>query len=128
MPAASAVVSDIIFLARGVANATAGKVPYVTYQTDAPLCIVPPDDIRTQYYLRFMTMDRPGVLAKIAGILSKNGVSIASVHQDEKHSEKGVPILIVTHVAVTGAIRRSLAEIDKLPTVTAKTVAIRIER
>ena len=128
MPAASAVVSDIIYLARGVANATAGKVPYVTYQRGTRLRMVPDKEIETQFYLRFLTVDRPGVLARIAGILSQNDVSIASVHQDEKHPQGGVPILIVTHAAKTGAIQRSIAKIDRLPTVTARTVALRIER
>jgi homoserine dehydrogenase len=128
MPAASAVVSDIIFLARGVANATAGKVPYVTYAREPAIEMLPAKDVEGQYYLRFMTVDKPGVLARIAGVLSKNGVSIASVHQHEKHPQRGVPILIVTHVTRAGAIGKSLAEIDRLPTTTARTAALRIER
>jgi len=128
MPAASAVVSDIIYLAKGVANATAGKVPYVTYLRGVAIRMLPEKDIESQYYLRFMSFDRPGVLARITGILSKYGVSIASVHQDESHGQRGVPILIVTHSAKAGSIERSLAEIDRLPTVTAKTAALRIER
>lgn len=128
MAAASAVVSDIIFLSRHVANGTAGKIPYVSYNHPASPKIMPMKDIQTQYYLRFLTSDKPGVLATIAGILGENDVSIASVHQEEKSNGKGIPILIITHTAQEGSVRKSLSQIDKLPIIKSKTVALRIEK
>lgn len=128
MAAASAVVSDIIFLARQVANGTAGQIPYVVHNRKKSFNIMPMEDIKTRYYLRFTTIDKPGVLARIAGILGKHNVSISSVYQKEMpSSRRGVPIIIVTHYAREGDMVRSLKVINKLPVIKAKTVMLRIE-
>ncbi|MFH1259166.1 MAG: homoserine dehydrogenase [Elusimicrobiota bacterium] len=128
MAAASAVVSDIIFLARQVNSGMAGKIPYVTYDRKKKLKFLPEEKSAGKYYLRFTTEDKPGVLATIAGLLGKNDVSIASVSQKQKHPpQKGVPILIITHRAKEGDVVKSLKLIDKLSVVRAKTVIFRIE-
>lgn len=128
MAAASAVVSDIIFLARQVANGTAGQIPYVTYDRKKSISLLPMSEIRSRYYVRFTTVDRPGVLAQIAGILGKNNVSIASVYQKElPSSRRRVPILIVTHHAREGDMLHSIKVIDKLKIVRTKTHLLRIE-
>lgn len=127
MSAASAVVSDIIYLARHVSNGTAGKLPYVHYEKNRVLNINNINNIETKYYLRFTTVDKPGVLAKIAGVLGKNRVSIASCYQKETAISKEVPIIMVTHKAREGNVRKALREIDKLNIVKAKTKLIRIE-
>ena len=127
MSAASAVVSDIIYLARHVANKTAGNVPYVHYDRKKILYINSMDNVQTKYYLRFTTVDRPGVLAKISGILGKNKVSIASCYQKERAVAKEVPIIMVTHKATEGNMRKALREIDRLPVIKAKSKLIRIE-
>lgn len=129
MSAASAVVSDIIYLARHIHNQTAGKIPYVTYQKGKKLSFLPIEEIETAYYLRFTTVDRPGVLAKISGILGANNVSIASCFQKVSTSvrPRGVPILMVTHKAKEKNIRQAIDTIDRLPITRAKTVMLRIE-
>ncbi len=129
MSAASAVVSDIIYLARHIHNQTAGKIPYVTYQKGKKLSFLPIEEIETAYYLRFTTVDRPGVLAKISGILGVNNVSIASCFQKVSTSvrPRGVPILMVTHKAKEKNVRRAIDTIDRLPITRAKTVMLRIE-
>lgn len=129
MSAASAVVSDIIYLARHIHNQTAGKIPYVTYQKGKKLSFLPIEEIETAYYLRFTTLDRPGVLAKISGILGANNVSIASCFQKVSTSvrPRGVPILMVTHKAKEKNVRRAIDTIDRLPITRAKTVMLRIE-
>jgi homoserine dehydrogenase len=81
MAAASAVVSDIIFVARHIAEDTAGRLPYVTYDETRKINLLDLAHVRSKYYLRFTTEDRPGVLSKITGILGDDGVSIASVFQ-----------------------------------------------
>ena len=83
MPAASAVVADIIFLSREVANGTAGKVPYITYDPSKSPKLIDDSDSEGSYYLRIVTTDKPGVLSRISGILGKFGVSIATVYQEE---------------------------------------------
>jgi len=129
MPAASAVVSDIIYLARHIYNQTAGKIPYVTYQRERKLSFLPIEGIETAYYLRFTTVDRPGVLSKISGILGENNVSIASCLQKVPTQAKphGVPILMVTHKAKEKNIRRAVEIIDHLLITRAKTIMLRIE-
>jgi homoserine dehydrogenase len=85
------------------------------------------DDIVSQYYLRFATVDQPGVLAQIAGSLGKYDISIASMIQPERQVGGAVPIVIMTHEAREADIRRALAEIDNLAFVREKSRVIRIE-
>ena len=127
MPAASAVVSDIIYLSRNVYNNIAGRVPYVLCDPKKKLSLLDINEIETKYYIRFTAVDRPGVLSKISGILGKNGVSIASVFQKESASSREVPIIMVTHRAREGDIRKALKEIDGLEIVRRKSRFIRIE-
>ncbi|MBI4395634.1 MAG: homoserine dehydrogenase [Elusimicrobia bacterium] len=134
MAAASAVVSDVVYLARHVANGTAGELPYVSYDGRQSLKPVPFRDIKCRHYLRFTTVDKPGVLSKIAGVLGRNDVSIASVHQEPgefvrkgKSQPKGVPIVIVTHQAAEGAVQSALKVCNQLPITRRKAVHLRIE-
>ncbi|MFN3967099.1 MAG: homoserine dehydrogenase, partial [Endomicrobiia bacterium] len=126
-PAASAVLSDIMFLARQVSAGTAGKIPYVSYTPSANIQIQEPEKIKGCYYLRFTTIDKPGVLSKISGILAKYNVSIAGVFQKEPLSKyrKTVPILMLTHRTSEYSIKNAIQEIDKLSIVKAKTVLLR---
>jgi len=127
MPAASAVVSDIIYLSRNVYNNIAGRVPYVLCDPKKKLNLLDINEIETKYYIRFTAVDRPGVLSKISGILGKNAVSIASVFQKERASSREVPIIMVTHRAREGDVRKALREIDQLEVVRRKSIFIRIE-
>lgn len=127
-PAASAVVSDIIFLSRQVASGTAGKLPYVSYNPSKKPKILPTDMEESPYYLRFSCLDRPGVLSKISGILGKYQVSIASVFQQEPLTSfrRGVPIIILTHRSKKGNLLKALNLIDRLAQTRAKTVKLKI--
>lgn len=131
MAAASAVVSDVIFVARHIAEGTAGRLPYVTYDEKRKIKILKPEDARCKYYLRFTTKDKPGVLAKISGILGRFRVSIDSVFQptviDEGKIGPHAHILAVTHAARTGSIIKAVRRIDRLKITKTKTVLIRIE-
>jgi homoserine dehydrogenase len=129
LPAASAVVSDIIDLSRQVANGTAGKLPYVTYDPAKKLKMLPRQKVHGSFYLRFTTLDRPGVLSQISGILGKHNVSIASVYQQESLSgaRKGVPIIILTHRTAQGELAAALKHIDRLSFIKAPTVKFKIE-
>jgi homoserine dehydrogenase len=129
MAAASAVVSDITYLARQVSAGTAGKLPYVSGDHMKHLPAVPKAEMSSRFYLRFTVAERPGVLASISGILSQLGVSISGVYQPE-HSFKntrGIPIMILTHAAREGVIEKALKEIARKPYIRAKTVLLRIE-
>ena len=85
------------------------------------------DEIRSAYYLRVIAMDRPGVLAQVAGILGKNDISLVSVLQKGRAHGAAVPVVMMTHEARERDMRAALAAIDKLPVVAARTTMIRVE-
>src|SRR5262249_11431339 len=83
--------------------------------------------LESEYYLRFLVLDRPGVLGRIAGILGRNQISIASVIQKDRKRGTSVPIVIRTHDALERNLMRALAEIGRLAVVSGKPVYVRIE-
>jgi len=127
MPAASGVVSDVLDLARSLACAAAPPVG-VPARADDPLELIPPDRVAGRYYVRFTTVDRPGVLSAIAGALGRHGVSIASCHQRGRSDQGPVAIVMTTHAARESDFRAAISEIDAMRAIVRKkTVAIRIE-
>lgn len=129
MPTGSAVVSDLIDLARDIIGNTPGRVPPLAFQPASleVIPIKPITEVYTCYYIRFTAMDRPGVLSKVSGILGKNQISIASVIQKGRQTEGAVPIVMLTHEALESNVREALAEIERLDVVLAPTQIIRIE-
>lgn len=130
MPTASAVVADLMEIAREKQRGGAGPVAPLSYRPDAlaPKPLVALGEVRGRSYLRFTAVDQPGVLAQIAGALADEGVGIESVVQKATGGPAGsVPVIVVTHPTDDASLRRSLAAIDRLDDVTAPTVAIRIE-
>ncbi len=130
MPTASAVVADLMEIAREKQRGGAGPVAPLSYRPDAlvPKPLVALGEVCGRSYLRFTAVDRPGVLAQIAGALADEGVGIESVVQKATGGPAGsVPVIVVTHPTDDASLRRSLAAIDRLDDVTAPTVAIRIE-
>ena len=129
MPTATAVLADLVEVARNLLNDSRGRIAPLGYplaqQRRVPL--KPMDDLVSEYYLRFMVVDRPGVLAKISGILGRHQISIASVIQREREHGASVPIVIRTHEARERDLRRALQQIDRLAVMRAKSVLIRIE-
>lgn len=117
-PAASAVISDIIAIAKEIAEAVGGRMQYVRY-IPKQINIINTKEVEDCFYLRFTTVDKAGVLAKIANILGKYKVSIASVYQKEplfKH-RRGVPIILITHKTKEKNIILALEKIKKLDVV-----------
>ncbi len=129
MPTASAVVSDIMDIARNMLKGVAAKVPPLGYiqQNMKELEVRPMDTIDVPYYLRFSAIDRPGVLSRISGVFGAHNISIASVIQKGRDIGGAVPLVIITHHAKEKELRAALGEIEKLDVVTAKPVYIRIE-
>jgi homoserine dehydrogenase len=126
---ASAVMGDVMAIARNLLAGAGSRTPAMAYRPECvrDLPIKAMDDIVSQYYLRFATVDQPGVLAQIAGSLGKYDISIASMIQPERQVGGAVPIVIMTHEAREADIRRALAEIDNLAFVREKSRVIRIE-
>lgn len=129
-PTASAVVSDIMDVARRLSLSDTGYAPPLGKDFDrrTELLIQPMDDLEMVYYIRFYALDRPGVLARISGILAGHGISIASVIQKGRAVDGAVPIVMLTHEAREQDIRKAVTGIDQSREVTpGKTLMIRVE-
>lgn len=124
--AASAVVSDLVDLTQAL-KAGLFRPTLNTIADPSISAIRKIDDTDSRYYIRFTTIDKPGVLAKISGALAKFDISIASVTQKERGKGHPVPIVVITHTVKEKNLRGALTLIDKLDVIREKTVAIRIE-
>jgi homoserine dehydrogenase len=128
LPTASAVVADLMELARARRHGVSHRVPpFGTPEPrDAVLCA--PGGQLGEFYVRFTAHDSPGVLSRITGALGARGISIASVLQEERHESRAVPIVITTHESRQADLDAALAEIAKLREVVSPAQSIRIER
>lgn len=127
MPTASAVVADLIDTVVGRAAITFRTLELWSDKARVPTR--PSDDARGRFYLRFSVEDRPSVLAEIAGVLGKHSISIASVIQheaDEDAEAAVVPLVIMTHAASEGELRRAIETIDKLNFLRGPSVRMRV--
>ncbi|MEK6786040.1 MAG: homoserine dehydrogenase [Nitrospirota bacterium] len=129
MPTGSAVVSDVIAIGRNLLKNSAGRVPVASFQPDQrrPLRLRSMEEISSLYYLRFTVVDRPGVLAQIAGELGRCGISISSMVQQGRREGQTVPIVIKTHVAKERDVQTALREINRKAFVSESPTLIRIE-
>lgn len=129
MPTASAIVSDVVDIARNLLAGTVGRVPLLSYQRDRihRIPVMPVDDIISHYYFRFAAMDQPGVLSRISGILGNHGISLKSVHQKGRKTGGTVPIVMMTHLAKESGVQQALSEIVQLEVVGDMPVLIRVE-
>jgi homoserine dehydrogenase len=124
MPTASAVLADLIDLAVGRAQRTFANLRLWSLQS-ASLALRPADSVRSRFYLRLLVEDRPGVLADVCRTLADEQVSISSVIQHEALDEREgdiVPLVILTHTALTGRFRAAAEHISRLRGVTAPSV------
>jgi homoserine dehydrogenase len=122
-PTASAVVADLVDVARG---------------RHMPAFVVPADKLATKkaspmdrhvgaYYMRLMVQDRPGVIAAVSGALAKERISLESMLQRGRSESGEVPVVLTTHETEEAAMRRALARIGKLGAVAEEPCVIRIE-
>jgi homoserine dehydrogenase len=123
---ASAVLSDIADAALDLAHGSKGRVPaFVAHERGG--AVVPLDAVTSRYYVRLGVVDKPGVFARISGILSQAGIGISSIIQPEGHEGDVVPVILMIHDAPNAAMRKALAKIAKLPAVKTTPVLIRVE-
>jgi homoserine dehydrogenase len=129
MPTATAVVADVMEIARAIVRGAPARMPPLgrPWSRLRQVSTRPIGEITSEYYLRIMVLDRPGVLARIAGILGRKRISIASVIQQERKQGTTVPVVIRTHGAPERDLRRALQEITRLSAVKGKPVLLRIE-
>ncbi|HID98580.1 MAG TPA: homoserine dehydrogenase [Thermodesulfobacteriaceae bacterium] len=129
MPTGSAVVADVVDMARNIASSASVQTSSfgIPFKSLGSPDLIPMDSLVSRYYFRFSVLDRPGVLAGIAGILGDLGISIESVVQEGRGSEASVSIVMLTHEAEEVRVSRALKKIDALDVVSDRTVVIRIE-
>ena len=129
MPTATAVLADILEIARHRLAASRSGAPPLGYPFAMvmPARVKPMDDVLCEYYLRFTARDKPGVLGTIASVLGRHQISIASVIQQERGVETTVPVIMRTHQARERNLRRALAAISRHKMVERAPAFIRIE-
>ncbi|MCP4003761.1 MAG: homoserine dehydrogenase [bacterium] len=128
LPTASAVVADLMELARARVSGATGRVPPLGRPRLRSERLLPAEDQTGEFYLRFNVVDSPGVLAGITGALGDLGISIASVLQEERHESAAVPVVITTHTSRQADLDAALSEIASMREVTEAAHVLRIER
>ncbi len=129
-PTGSAVVADLVDVARTLTADPEHRVPHLAFQPDqlSDIPILPMGEVETAYYLRMRVLDRPGVLADITRILADREISIDAMVQKEPHEgEDQVDIIMLTHLTVEKHIDVAIGRIEKLPVVVGKVTRIRLE-
>lgn len=131
MPTASAVVADLIDTAVGRTKITFRTLRYFSNDQPPRVLLRDADTLVGRYYLRLPAANHPGTLAAIANVLSKHGISIASVIQHESsdgdRQRDPVPLVIMTHEATEGAASQATKEIESLNSVSGPVVRLRVK-
>lgn len=129
-PTASAVIADIVDLARTLTAAPEHRVPHLGFQPDllADLSVLDISQVETAYYVRMSAEDKPGVLSTVAQILSDAGVSIEAIIQKEQPENIAtVPIILLTNRALEQHLLNAIDKIQALPSVVGEVTHIRVE-
>ncbi len=131
LPTAMSVVSDIVDVGRNLVFGASGRVPQRAWRGEhlERRAIAPPGKHVCRWYLRFSVLDRPGVLARIAGVLGAFDVSIEQMVQEGRGADSDEPVHVVmlTHEARESDVRHALREIEMLKGFVARARALRIE-
>ena len=133
-PTASAVIADLVDVARLHTADPHHRVPHLAFQPDAKsnLPILPMEEVVTSYYLRLRVADEAGVLATVTRILADAGISIDAILQREADEIGGegstqTDVILLTHECTEAAMNAALAQMQALPTVLQPIVRIRKE-
>jgi homoserine dehydrogenase len=131
LPTGSAVVGDVIEIARNIISNSQDRVPASSFKNSEikPIPLKDISAIESEYFLRFDVQDKPGVLSKISGILGNHGISIESMIQRGR-GEKGdaVSLVMMCHRSSEKNIQNALQEIEQLDVVCGKSNLIRVEK
>jgi len=129
-PTASAVIADLVDIARLHTADPGNRVPHLAFQPDElhATPVLPIEAVKTAFYLRLRVADEKGVLAKITQLLADGDISIDAVLQHEsEEGESQTDLIILTHETLEGRMREALAKMQQLPTVLAPIVSLRKE-
>ncbi len=126
-PTGSAVLADIVDIARNIRSDAVNRVPAFGRPADEALPVKKMNDVSSRYYFRFSVHDKPGVLSKIAGVLGEHNISIESVIQKGRKEGGSVPLVILTHEALEDNVLKAMSEISSLQVVDEGAIMIRVE-
>ena len=129
-PTASAVIADLVDVARLIDADVNHRVPYLAFQPDriGSEPVLPIDEVETSYYLRLRVDDKPGVLADITRVLADNHISIDAMLQKEPaEGEAQTDIILLTHETIEKNVKRAIAAIEAQPSTRGKIVLLRLE-
>ena len=130
LPTGSAVVADIVEIARDILSGAKCRVPSQSFKKNEikSIPVMNIKEIDSEYFLRFSVLDIPGVLSRISGILGNHSIGILSVIQKGRCDHgSGVPLIMMTHRANEKDVQLALREIDDLEVVCEKSNFIRVE-
>jgi len=130
LPTASAVVADLVDVARALTTDPNNRVPHLAFQPDelSDFPVLSMEQVETAYYLRMQVLDQPGVMARIAGILGEEGISIEAIQQKEPlEGETHVPLIMLTHRVIEARMNQAIERIESLDSVSGAVVRIRME-
>ncbi len=118
-PTASAVVADIVDIASGFPDGVRHLAPPMGFVQEArrEIPTLPMADVDSEYYLRLMVKDEPGVIAAVTSILADHRISLEAVLQKERHATRVVPVIMLTHGTTEGNMQAALARILALDAV-----------
>ena len=129
-PTASAVVADLVDLARDISVGQSCRIPALGFARDSmrDLPIVPMEQVETAWYLRMEAQDKPGVMSQVTRIFSEQGISIEGLIQKAPaEGESRVPVIVLTNKAVQGNVDVAVRAIEALDTITGNIARIRVE-
>lgn len=128
-PTASAVVADVIDLARTIEISAEARVPSLAFYDIGSEQVISIEDVKTAYYLRISVQDKAGVLAAVATILSQRGINIEALIQKEpKTEDTNAQIIILSHVVLEKDMNAAIAEIEDLDSTIGSITRIRVEQ
>lgn len=131
LPTGSAVVGDIVEIARNIISNAGGRMPASSFQSSEikPIPLKDMSAVESEYFLRLNVLDKPGVLSKISGILGDHCISIESMIQKGRGEKgKAVSLFMMCHLSSEGNIQNALKEIEQLDVICAKSNLIRVEK
>jgi homoserine dehydrogenase len=125
LPTASAVVADLVSLARSTEPGHREPIQMGWLQKENSAALIPIGETSAKCYFRFVTKDNYGVLAKITGILGENQISIESILQKNTKNRDKVDIVATTAKAKESSIQNALEKINSLPEISEKSKMLR---
>lgn len=127
-PTASAVVADIVDLARSIDAPASARVSHLAFNQIEDVQVMAMEEVETSYYLRIQALDQAGVLASVASILSDRGINIEAIIQKEpKADDEYAQIILLTHRIIERTMNEAILAIEGLASTVGSVTRIRVE-